>query len=195
MTGCGPFVGHVAGMAALACNSRVRAWKEGSFCSVHCLTGTHKVTIMTETILDASPADEALEMLVEALNSVSEKSEGMFFTLLVDGATVTGGVIPAWQWFTELAELVEAAGGIKTFSDWAAEEKRLNQEQQSSFDIPEAEWSDEQRFANEPPRYIHLRSASVVSGEKFIPQVGALMRIRLADVSGWTVGRLEQTRA
>lgn len=129
---------------------------------------------MTENDATRTPTtvDGLLHVYVDGMNLAEEPTEiGLAMSLLVDGALVSGYVIPNWQWAQEVDR---ATGGGEEDQD--ADDKRVLQgfadvlresyrHRHETVGVPEAEWTDEQREANEAEtRFIHLRHAQILLG-------------------------------
>jgi hypothetical protein len=101
-------------------------------------------------------------------------------TLAVPGGVVSGILISQDAWLTELTQLGDqAAAAIAQGLQSALEEHDLHHSSEESI----------------PQGFLHLRDAHYVTGGGFLPTPpqGMLWRGCIADITGWSIGRLAQT--
>ncbi|HDO1312961.1 gas vesicle accessory protein GvpU [Aeromonas veronii] len=145
---------------------------------------TNAVTDITEE--DRYPAaqltmsddiDSDLEMLVNIVNASSGASIGI--TLNVNGSLITGYLISGKEYYDYLA----AELGKQSENAFAmALSDGMNR-------ISEV-YGDNNRLAEMRTAFIHLKNARQVMGKEFIPNNGAYWRVKLCDVSGYTLGAI-----
>ena len=134
-------------------------------------------------------ADWFLQQIVEFANLGLE----IGVTLSVEGSTITGTLIGGRAYFEELSNLLLKASGEKndvgqTLSELWGEHKNLYH--------MGGEGSDEQPTEQRaPPAFLHLRGAEIVSpsGARMPSGEGFLWRGRVSAVSGFAIGKLEQS--
>jgi hypothetical protein len=130
---------------------------------------------------DTSNIDPDLFLLVDTVNSSSERhDDGLGITLTVHGLTISGRVIPGWQWLEDAEELCRGGGDhhwVDFFTDARRSAGRGNAE------------------SNGDRAIVHLRDTRFfpLGGLTPVPAMeksGFHWRGKIADVSGWTPGVL-----
>jgi len=159
------------------------------------------------TISDRDEADRTLEAMVSAIDDDgSAHQHGTALILTLGGQVVSGQLIPAWQWFEEVAEERAAAwtasGGDAEGSSVegtisklaAADHAKQRDEQLGHREAVESLPTQVQRdlYKMVKPEYIHLRGARVfVAGGGSLPTNRPMYwRGRLSHVAGWAFGAL-----
>lgn len=132
--------------------------------------------------------DEVLGILIGAHNKMKEAvEEGTWVILNARGSLISGELLPAWQWFTEQAEL----HGEDTFFAILADniKKAHDKDMELLKKEPEDLTRDEHFRLWDPPIHIHLRNARNFLPEP-VPMNGYYWRGRIDEISGWSLGRL-----
>ena len=110
-------------------------------------------------------------LLKRLTDRVEREGLSLPITLVVNGTTITGEVVPHAVWADHIAEqLAESGSRASVFSTDFAWEKEQ----------PE-------RFGD----YVHLNGGKVVSAGSVFPEHGGLFRIGLAGVNGWFLGEVQ----
>jgi hypothetical protein len=125
---------------------------------------------------EPAPYDEMLERLVAAANG-GEFSMGV--TLTVGGAVITGDLVGGEAWLDALVQRLETSPRAGMVGQGLATELRKR------FTPTGEELNDE---LNHPLQYIHLMNATAVTGLGGNPN--GLWRVRVAEVTAWTLGTL-----
>lgn len=145
-----------------------------------------------------SPEDLSLQELVFAINRAETRLEkSLAVTLASNGFMISGNLIPNWQWFEEQADELRVNGsdddGSGSLFRSAAEQLKQHRDDTYVSDEVMQKLTPEHAAAvlDVPSiRYIHLKDARAYSGENTgIPANGMLWRGKIADISGWTIGR------
>ncbi|MFL9590437.1 gas vesicle accessory protein GvpU [Aeromonas schubertii] len=121
--------------------------------------------------------DSDLAMLVNIVNASSGASIGI--TLNVNGSLITGHLISGKEYYDYLAaELGKQSENVfaMALSDGM---NRLSEV-----------YGNNNRLAEMRTAFIHLKNARQVMGKEFIPNNGAYWRVKLCDVSGYTLGAI-----
>lgn len=137
------------------------------------------------------PIDPVLREFVRVANTTTERvDEGQPLTLYVNGAVVSGWLIPNWQWFQEQAESFQG-DGLEIYKALAenllADAREYRAVADKLGDLSEEESA---RLHAKPPQFICLKDARVfipgpTPSNTCIYWVG-----RLASVDAWNVGIL-----
>ena len=116
--------------------------------------------------------DSAIEIPMDAiLGENDENSEASFsLTVMSNGAIISGTVISRWAWTDLLQEALYRGLGLDPTT------------------VPKEERVAEPRKAGVARRYFHMKDVSVYQGG--IPLSFDHWRGTLADVTGWSLGRL-----
>lgn len=158
---------------------------------------------------EARVPDSILQALVGVTNNQTEPEEGTAMILTLAGSSVSGRVIPNWQWAQQMgAQLVESyrrAGGDPTNEapGWAelmqiaqramekGRDRRLTEN-----DVNAGEQGKEADSEPDPPTpFIHLRDARIfIPGQEGMPGNGMLWRGRLSEIVGWSFGQYAPAR-
>ena len=137
---------------------------------------------MTDQAISAasSSVDLRLQTLLELWDRLDEPAgqpNSLGVTVMVDGTTYSGLLIAGRVWSRALADLLRAAPGNPQVSALSSFFDQITDSYEQAGDPSEAR------------AYLHLASVSIG-----LPNDGKrtslLMRIRAADVSGWTVGTI-----
>ena len=139
----------------------------------------------------ATGPDPILGALVDIVNDARANADTVTLTLIVNGAVVSGELLPAWRWM----RLVDDQLGGSTFlgerADELAEEARMAW---VANDPPAQPWTAERVKTHDPTsQFVHLQNAQIVTGNGDYPPT--LWRVRLTDVSGSCYGALRTTPA
>jgi hypothetical protein len=132
--------------------------------------------------------DPALGEVVLAVNQETDPGAGQEITLVVNGAVLSGRVIPQWRW----AELM--AGDDEDESNaWRVVSKEIfanSRAKQESRDIPEHEWTDAHREANRSfAVHITLQDAKLTIATG-VDIAKGLWRVRVSQVGAWCLGAI-----
>jgi hypothetical protein len=135
---------------------------------------------VNQDVNSSGGTDPRLESLLELWDDLEEEAgqpNALGITVLVDGVTYSGLLVPGRVWSRSLATLLRSAPEnhqVRTVSGYF---DSVSESYQQSADPAEAR------------RYLHL--ANVAVG---LPNDGKrtslFMRIRVSDVSAWTVGTI-----
>ena len=139
------------------------------------------------------PKDGLLSLFVDTINSVPGVSLGI--TLFTPSGMVTGRLIAASQYYdllnrdlkahfatagaTDVSSIDDLLGGIR---DTLIADSR----EESTQGIP----NDSLR-----PEFVHMKEAHLVTHESLVPKDGALVRLRIRDISGFFFGEIGVTRS
>jgi hypothetical protein len=150
--------------------------------------------------------DYTLQIIVGTINTAGAKGENdvrFGITLSMPSGVVTGSLIPAPVWLTEVAALVQQASGGENESPWAwFLKQQLDLYQSSEEDDKDASEEDDEKPSEESNEdsdegagrtttaFIHLRNARFFVGTQLAPNAGMHWRGRLSDVTGWAPGEL-----
>lgn len=152
--------------------------------------------------------DGTLAVLVDVVNSLSERqADGPSVILTLGGLIVSGVVIPSWQWYEEVEEDLREAyvrsGGDPASEDagWAMLFKEVGQkvaqqdaEKRVAMEAGEglAERYRRALGRQDITTFIHLKDARVFTpGQEGMPRNGMYWRGRLSQLAGWAFGLLE----
>lgn len=145
---------------------------------------------------DGPRSDDYLRGLVHAINISTDVEEPeQAITLCVKGVIVTGTIIPEYQWFAEVGQMLGSSlepALLEMSAELREDRDNLRKARDALAELPE-----EFRSAidsTEMTAYIHLKEARIVSGSSFVHKDGTYWRGRLDEVSGWSVGVLRQSR-
>lgn len=151
---------------------------------------------------DVAP-DGLLASLVGVANGTTEPmTTGINVILTLAGQTVSGFIIPNWQWHQEVEAIdrqtaqeagVEAETPILADLFKSAKEGALQQRDEERAVMEASEqWAHRYQKAlceADPVAFIHLRDARVfVPGQHAIPTSGMFWRGRLGLIVGWSYG-------
>lgn len=133
-------------------------------------------------------ADWFLQQIVAFANMGLE----IGITLTVEGVTITGTLIGGKTYFEELSKLVEDASGEN--NEVGKTLGKLWRENTSLYEDAAGQ-TEEQSVPFLPPAFIHLRAAQIISpdGARLPAGNGYLWRGRVTAVSGFAIGKLEQS--
>lgn len=134
--------------------------------------------------MDESSSNYADAVLCAICAKLANLDGKISISLLVGGSWLTGTAIDPRHWFEQLA----------TQLDNALIDKRIGQEfravgqfvkpSDSEIDAGFADPRDE----DNPPHFLHLANARLlVPNEGFVPLNGALARVKIIDVTAWTL--------
>lgn len=139
------------------------------------------------TAADATPphapgsTDDALRLLVAAVNAQKEPADGIGVTLTIPTGVISGLLIPNWQWMNEqdmrirqATRAEEPTGVGYIFSEFA----EMYRPKDGEFD-------------SDAVTYIHLKKAQIITSSGAFPTEGIHWRGLLTHVSGWSFGVLE----
>lgn len=149
---------------------------------------------------DEDRTDPTLEVLVNIANKVTDRQSvpKVPVTLLVNGTVVTGDLIPSWQYMEDVLRPSGATDAAEPGDEedsgldlWAKSQReaiaRIEKNRGKTF--AELTYDDVEEIRR-APRYVHLAQAQLVLGPMFVPtKGGVVMRVELARVDGWFVGR------
>jgi hypothetical protein len=130
---------------------------------------------------ETSNIDPDLARLVDTVNGATgQQEDGWGITLTMHGLTLSGEVIPEWQWLEEAEQQCREGGGDRWASFFAALRQSASESRGES---------------NGDQLIIHLRNTRFfpLGGLMTVPAVelnGFYWRCKLVDVAGWTFGRL-----
>ncbi|WP_405925447.1 hypothetical protein [Streptomyces sp. NBC_00035] len=112
--------------------------------------------------------DRLLEQLIKRVNKTGTPID---VTVTVNGAVVTGKLVPRSQWLeANIEQLNGAESEYAPFvDDFALEGGIVDHEE-----------------------YLHLHPARLVHSLEIIPRKGAAFRTRTSDVQAWMLGRLQR---
>ncbi|MGW5733418.1 MULTISPECIES: hypothetical protein [Streptomyces] len=115
--------------------------------------------------------NEVDPLLKRLTDRVEREDLSLPITLVVDGTTITGQVVPHAVWAEHIAEQLDSSGSrASSFSaDFAWEKEQ-----------PERDGS-----------YLHLNGGKVVGSGAAFPERGGLFRISLRKVGGWFLGEVQ----
>lgn len=130
--------------------------------------------------------DPILGALVDIVNDAHANADTVTLTLSVNGAVVSGELVPAWRWLRLVDEQLGGSTFLGERAEELAEEARLAW---AANDPPAQPWTAD-RVKNHDPtsQFVHLQNAQIVTGHDDYPPT--LWRVRLTDVSGWCYGAL-----
>ncbi|MGH3699109.1 MAG: hypothetical protein ACRDQY_06495 [Pseudonocardiaceae bacterium] len=150
--------------------------------------------------------DPALEVVVGAINTLTERQDGgPGVVLTLGGLVVSGTIIPDWQWFDDVEHAARAAfvvhvggsiddehgGWARLFKGAAESLARDHAERRAAREVTEGLPDRYQRLVAQQDQtaYIHLTEARVVApGVSPLPAAGMHWRGRLSEISGWSFG-------
>jgi hypothetical protein len=153
-----------------------------------------------------STIDDVLLTLVRSINSTKSNetraADGIGLVLVVDGAIISGKLIPNWLWFKEVARALEApstaglgsAAAIGELFGFFGDEMISHREEEDKIaevfeNLPER--AQQTLLNDERTVFIHLAEARVYQpGQLGLPDNGMLWRGRLKDIAGWSLGLL-----
>ena len=134
----------------------------------------------------ATRPDPILGALVDIVNDARAHADTVTLTLIVNGAVVSGELLPAWRWMKLVDEQLGGSTFLGERADELAEEARLAW---VANDPPAQPWTAERVRTSDPKsQFVHLQNAQIVTGNGDYPPT--LWRVRLTDVSGWCYGAL-----
>lgn len=123
--------------------------------------------------------------MVDHSERYEEPGDGLPLTLIVNGAVITGDVIPAAAWVKRVDGEFGGDTWLGDVADDLAREARLSRE---SMDLPAAQWTPEHsKAADVEPTSVHLENARIIS-TGFAWTAPTYWRVRITDVSGWCYG-------
>lgn len=137
------------------------------------------------------PIDPVLREFVRLSNATTERmDEGQPLTLYVNGAVVSGWLIPNWQWFQEQADILQGDG--VDFLKKLAEKSLADARQvRAIFDKLGDLTDDEQAILDERlPQFIYLKAAHPFLALPVSSREGIYWRGRLSSVDAWAIGIL-----
>ncbi|GIM66993.1 hypothetical protein [Planomonospora venezuelensis] len=120
-----------------------------------------------------SKPDVALQTLVDV---VTHTQAGISITVTADGAPITGVLISAEEFATNVAQQISRA------HDFTSEDVK-------GFNLLFEHLGEAARG-----EFLHLRNAHLVTGAEVPREEGGWWRIRIADVSGWSCGQMSPLR-
>jgi hypothetical protein len=150
--------------------------------------------------------DQALEVVVGAINALTDRQDGgPGVVLTLGGLVISGTIIPDWQWFDDVEHAARAAfvvhvggciddehGGWSRLFRGAAEAlAKEHAERRAAREVTEGLPDRYQRLVAQQDQttYIHLTGARVVApGVSPLPAAGMHWRGRLSEISGWSFG-------
>ena len=133
--------------------------------------------------------DPIVSALVDIVNDARANADTVTLTLIVNGAVVSGELMPAWRWMKLVDEQLGGSTFLGERADELAEEERRAW---AANDPPAEEWTAERVMTHDPKsQFVHLQNAQIVTGNGDYPPT--LWRVRLTDVSGWCYGALRTT--
>jgi len=110
-------------------------------------------------------------LLKRLTDRVEREGLALPITLVVNGTTITGEVVPHAVWAGHIAEqLADSETRASAFAD---------------------DFTWEQKRPERDGDYLHLNGGKVVSTGAVFPEHGGLFRIRLAHVNGWFLGEIQ----
>ena len=131
----------------------------------------------------STPLARGIDKTLDALRKVAEFASNVPITLSVSGGIMTGMLISGQKYFEQIADRMERAqhskGTNATVVDIVEGWRALARELGS---LPPAE------EASQDSDYLHIEGAKIISGAKTFPADGMLWRVRISDVSGWSIG-------
>ncbi|WP_031165981.1 hypothetical protein [Streptosporangium roseum] len=141
-----------------------------------------------------SEPDWALQALVGAIDHTRTYNS---ITVTVNGTVITGVLISAEEYAANVAQQMRKAHnieskdikGIDALFDRIVEDAREKREQHEA-----AVEADDESLSSGPPHFLHLREAIPVTGSEVPQGEGGWWRIRISDVSGWTLGQISTLR-
>lgn len=134
----------------------------------------------------ATRPDPILGAIVDIVNDARANADTVTLTLIVNGAVVSGELLPAGRWMTLVDEQLGGSTFLGERAEELAEEARLAW---AANDPPAEPWTAERVKAHNPKsQFVHLQNAQIVTGNGDYPPT--LWRVRLTDVSGWCYGAL-----
>ncbi|OPG13644.1 hypothetical protein [Microbispora sp. GKU 823] len=139
-----------------------------------------------------STTDPVLRALVFAVDTAKGQ---MGVTLAVNGAIITGLLVSPEEYadavMTQIrrsrVEEIPEGEGLEVFFTGIAKRAEERRERYRAAALAGGLDSD-----SEPdlPEYLHLIDAFPVTGDRLPGGTGAIWRIRLADISGWTIAQI-----
>ncbi len=145
---------------------------------------------------DGPRSDDFLRGLVHGINVSTDGEESeLGITLYAKGVIVTGNIIPEYQWFAEVGQMLGSSfepALLEMSAELREDRDNFRKARDALAELPE-----EFRSAIDPAEttaYIHLKEARIVSGSSLMPKVGTYWRGRLDEVSGWNIGVLGLSR-
>lgn len=135
------------------------------------------------------PENEALrpyriDVTLTALREVAESGSSVPVTLSISGSVVTGMLISGQRYFEQIADRMERAQPSKGANEKVVEIVdgwRMLAKELASL----TPHSEQARAAGD---HLHVEGAKLISGARTFPAEGMLWRIRVSDVSGWSIG-------
>jgi hypothetical protein len=152
--------------------------------------------------------DQALEVVVGAIDALTEPQDGgPGVVLTLGGLVISGTVIPAWQWFHEVEHSARAAfvvhvggsiddehgGWARLFKGAAESAAKDHVERRAAREATEGLPDRYQHLValQDQTIYIHLTQARIIAaGVSPLPAGGMHWRGRLSEISGWSFGQL-----
>ena len=135
--------------------------------------------------------DPILGALVDIVNDARANADTVTLTLIVNGAVVSGELLPAWRWMKLVDEQLGGSTFLGERAEALAEEARLAW---VANDPPAQPWTAERvKTTDRTSQFVHLQNAQIVTGHDDYPPT--LWRVRLTDVSGWCYGALRTAPA
>jgi hypothetical protein len=111
-------------------------------------------------------------------------------TLLIPGGMITGRLIGHTEYMKYFGQaMYDVAGGEATPGADTIRDGFLEQQRTAVADMKEGAAHGVPIDYN-LPEFVHLTGARLAYGNVLIPQPGAVVRLRLRDVSGYFVGEL-----
>ncbi|GAT69861.1 hypothetical protein HS048_18195 [Planomonospora sp. ID91781] len=120
-----------------------------------------------------SKPDAALQTLVDV---VTHTQAGISITVTVSGATITGVLVSAEEFAANVAQQISRA------HDFASEDVK-------GFNLLFEHLGEAARG-----EFLHLRDAQLATGVEPPQGEGGWWRVRIADVGGWSCGRVSTLR-
>lgn len=138
--------------------------------------------------------DPTLAGLAEAFAGDADGEHGLGVTLIVGGSSIGGVIVSERIWVEAIGRQQEdlytaLSKQMLEVVDSKEQKPELSNEEYDELDEGQRldhlfEWS---------PSFIHLVRAQQLVGEHLVPTDGGVpMRIRLSEVQGWSLGKLEK---
>ena len=145
----------------------------------------------------AARGPRSLAVLVDVIERIDSDEAGLSVSLLVHGAIVTGELISSRRYYVLFSEQLQEALGT---------EAQLPENRDAFATItrmgilPDGEHERRDRLREETGTdemfgWLSLNNAQTYQGDALVPTVsGPLMRVRVAAVDGFSLGRIKQIR-
>lgn len=134
-----------------------------------------------------SPSNYADAVLCALCAKLADLDGQFSISLLVGGNWLTGTVIDSRHWFERLATEIDAAILDRSFGQIFRAVGQFVKPSDSEIEAGFAEPRDE----DSPPAFIHLADARLlVPNEGFSPLSPTLVRVKVIDVTAWTLASI-----